>query len=131
MLVRSRRVDASPQAPGVVSQLSGTVTVVDVAGRFDSHTAPEVARVLDQALSGAAPPRIVVNLQEVQFMDSSGLATLVQGLKRCRQAGGDLRLCNLQQPVRIIFELTRLDKAFDIYPSEAEALSWASDRPSQ
>lgn len=103
------------------SRTINTVTVLDLAGRFDAHAAPDVAVVLEQT-APVTPAKVVVNLGGVSFMDSTALATLVQGMKRCRQAGGDLRLCNLQQPVRIIFELTRLDKAFDIYPREAEAL---------
>ncbi len=63
-----------------------------------------------------------MNLAGVQFVDSTALATLVQGMKRCRQLKGDLRLCGLQQPVRMIFELTRLDKAFEIFSGEDEAI---------
>ncbi|MEZ4681164.1 MAG: STAS domain-containing protein [Caldilineaceae bacterium] len=59
----------------------------------------------------------------MDFMDSSGLAALVQGMKKCRDRGGDLRLCQLQQPVRMILELTRLDKALDIFPSEGDAIA--------
>jgi anti-sigma B factor antagonist len=55
-------------------------------------------------------------------MDPTALATLVQGMKHARQTGGDLHLCNLRRPVRIIFELTRLDQAFGIYPTEIEAV---------
>jgi anti-sigma B factor antagonist len=98
-----------------------TATVLELSGRFDAHTASDVAAALEKATQ-VSSARIVVNLRGVNFLDSTGLATLVQGMKRARQAGGDLRLCELQQPVRIIFELTRLDKAFDIYPNEAEAL---------
>jgi anti-sigma B factor antagonist len=104
------------------SHTVNSVTVLALSGRFDAHSASGVAAALEKAASGS-PARVVVNLEGVSFMDSTALATLVQGMKRCRQAGGDLRLCNLQQPVRIIFELTRLDKAFDIYPSEADALA--------
>ena len=104
------------------SHAINSVTVLDLSGRFDAHTASIVIAALEKAAS-VSPAKVVVNLGGVSFMDSTALAALVQGMKRCRQAGGDLRLCNLQQPVRIIFELTRLDKAFDIYSSEAEALA--------
>ena len=52
---------------------------------------------------------------------------LVQGMKRCRERDGDLRLCALQQPVRMIFELTRLDRAFEIYQSEEDAVQAFGD----
>jgi len=63
-----------------------------------------------------------VNLEGVDFVDSTGLATLVQGVKNCRQLNGDLRLCSVQQSVRMVFELTRLDKFFEIYLQEEEAV---------
>jgi anti-sigma B factor antagonist len=58
--------------------------------------------------------RLVVDLSDVVLVDSSGLAALVGGMKQARQGGGDLMLAGLQATVRIIFELTRLDRAFDI-----------------
>lgn len=96
----------------VTSHLIETVTVVELAGRFDAHVARSVTSQLEQV---AAPHQIVVDLSNVMFVDSSGLATLVQAMKQCRQHNGDVRLSGLQQPVRIIFELTRLDKVFQIF----------------
>lgn len=104
------------------SRSENNATVLELSGRFDAHTASRVATALAEA-TRESPASVVVNLADVNFMDSTALATLVQGMKRCRQSGGDLRLCNLQQPVRIIFELTRLDKAFGIYATEADALA--------
>jgi anti-sigma B factor antagonist len=98
----------------------GNIIVLDLQGRFDAHTASAAAEAIEKSLT--PPARMVVNLAAVNFLDSTALATLVQGMKRCRQAGGDLRLAHPQQSVRIIFELTRLDKALDIYPTEADAL---------
>jgi anti-sigma B factor antagonist len=69
-----------------------------------------------------ATAQAVVNLSGVTFVDSTALATLVQGMKHCRQRAGDLRLCTLQAPVRAVFELTRLDRAFVILPDEEAAL---------
>ena len=68
-------------------------------------------------------PQIVVNLASAHFVDSTALATLVQGMKHARQKNGDLYLAGLQQPVRIIFELTRLDKAFRIFAEADEAVA--------
>lgn len=104
----------------------GDVKVARLQGRFDAYEAPRVEAWL--AKSAAQPPaELVVNLEGVNFLDSTALATLVRGMKNCRQRGGNLRLCCLQPPVRVIFELTRLDRAFDLYPSEEKALSAVSD----
>ena len=96
------------------------VLVLALNGRFDAHQVSAVKERLDAALKES--PNIVIDLAEVGFMDSAALATLVQGMKYCRQQSGDLRICNLQQPVRVIFELTRLDKAFQLFESQAAAI---------
>lgn len=101
------------------------ITVLRCSGRFDAHEAPDVRKTLADAL-GEGRHSVVVNLQQVNFIDSSGLATLVQGMKHCRAAGGDLYLCHLGQPLRVIFELTRLDKAFDIFATEEQATTAAA-----
>jgi anti-sigma B factor antagonist len=99
------------------SQVINDVSVVELSGRFDSYEAPRLTSWFEEAGS-----KVVVNLANVSFVDSSALALLVKGMKHCRQLGGDLALCNLQQPVRVIFELTRLDKAFRIYATQDEAV---------
>jgi anti-sigma B factor antagonist len=103
------------------SRSSGNVTVLELSGRFDAHGAPRVSEWL--AKTSATPqPQVVLNLAGVNFVDSTALATMVQGMKHCRQRDGDLHLCCLQQSVRIIFELTRLDKALNIFPDEDDAI---------
>lgn len=103
------------------SRLEGQVKILELSGRFDSYTAPQVRQWLEEA-ADREPAQLVLNLSGVHFVDSTALATLVQGMKRCRQLNGDLRLCCLQQPVRMIFELTRLDKAFEIFALEEAAV---------
>jgi anti-sigma B factor antagonist len=90
-------------------------------GRFDAHEIIPVKEWIKEQVE-AGHVRLCINLTEVNFIDSSALSALVQGLKHCREAGGELVLCSLPQPVRVIFELTRLDKAFQIFATEEEAL---------
>lgn len=97
------------------------IPVLRLTGRFDAHEIKPVVEWL-QAQVDALHPNLVVDLAGVNFIDSTALSALVRGLKHCRERGGDLHLCSLQQPVRVIFELTRLDKAFDIFASEQEAV---------
>ncbi len=99
-----------------------TVAIIGLSGRFDAHEVPQVRQMLTRA-ADRTKGHIVVNLGGVNFIDSSGLACLVQGMKYCRELGADQILCNLQQPVRIIFELTRLDRAFKISDSVEEAVT--------
>ena len=110
---------------GVQIQLNtyavNNVKVLNLVGRFDTLNVGPVQAWIEEAVE-VEPANLVVDLQDVPFVDSTGLATLVTGMKRSREKGGDLRLCGLQQPLRLIFELTRLDKAFEIFNSEEEAV---------
>jgi len=100
----------------------GNVQVITLSGRFDGATIPPIRHWLEEATS-KGPANIVVNLNQVVFLDSSALATLVFGLKRATQNNGALRLCCLQRRVRLLFELTRMDRVFEIYPCEEDAIN--------
>ena len=99
------------------------ITIVDLIGRFDAQETAKVRQALSKAAAEKEPAHVAVNLEGVKFIDSSGLAALVQGMKRCRKKNGDLYLYNLKQNVRIIFELTRLDRAFSIFLDEDAVLN--------
>lgn len=102
-----------------VSQITD-VPILQPQGRFEAYTIAPVRNWLDEHQNAA---NIVVDLSGVTFLDSTALATLVQGMKHCRQMGGNLHLAGLQPAVKLIIELTRLDKAFGIYPDVATAVS--------
>src|SRR5262245_663242 len=97
------------------------VAVIEISGRFDAQAAPSVAEWLETT-AATTPGQVVVNLADASFLDSSALAVLVRAVKRCRMRGGDVRLCGVQPSVRLIFELTRLNQAFDMFASETEAV---------
>ena len=104
------------------TRVLGDINVIDLTGRFDTNTVPPVAAWLDQVTSTPGV-RILVNLTSTTFVDSTALATLVQALKRCQQVQGNLYLCGMRRPVYMIFELTRLDKAFTIFADEEHAIT--------
>ncbi len=97
------------------------VRVLKLSGGFTRANQATVRQWLEEVTS-KPPAYIVINLNEVDLVDSSALATLVYGLKRSRQFNGDVRLCDLQQSIRMIFELTRMDKVFEIFLSEEDAI---------
>lgn len=97
------------------------IPVLELSGRFDAHTVPQVSDWIKIKMTDQ--PHLVIDLVNVTFVDSAALATLVQGMKQCREQDGDLLLCRLAQPVRIIFELTRLDRAFAILDSVPAAVA--------
>lgn len=88
--------------------------VLQPQGRLDLQG----GKALEKHLVSLIPQRhdlCVIDLTQVDFMDSSGLVTLVTGLKAARESGCRLVLCNVQASIRLIFELTRLDSAFEIF----------------
>lgn len=94
------------------------VSVCNVIGEIDINTAPQIKKTLDK-LIGAKKQNIVINLKDVSYVDSSGLATLVEVLKGMRAYGGKLKLTNLSTKIKNLFEITKLEKLFDIEPEEA------------
>ncbi|MBD2664743.1 stage II sporulation protein [Richelia sinica FACHB-800] len=88
-------------------------------GSIDLHG----GMVLSEQMSKAKPQPHqlwVIDLSEVEFMDSSGLVPLVKGLTVARQVGCRLVLCNVKAPVRLILELSQLDSVFEIFDSYEE-----------
>lgn len=65
----------------------------------------------------------IMDLAQVDFMDSAGLVSLVQGLKVARQSGCRLVICNVQAPVRLVLELTQLDSVFEIFHTYEEIIT--------
>lgn len=96
------------------------VAVLRLEGRFDAYEEPQMRKWLDSQ-QAAGRSRLIIDLGGVNFIDSTALAALVRGMKISREAKGDLLLCALRQPVRVIFELTRLDRVFPIFASVEEA----------
>ena len=99
------------------------VAVVEVQGEFDGTHSPKFQALLDRLLD-EGQRRIVVNLQGVEFIDSSGLATLVGGFKRVHRGAAKMCFASLQPAVRRIFELTRLERAVEIQPDVAHAIQF-------
>ena len=95
--------------------------VLTVRGSVDITSSPELRGELKAALDREIP-RIVVDLGEVSFVDSSGLATLIEALQRTQAYNGQVVLCNLSQAVLGVFELANLDHIFQIRSSRDAAL---------
>lgn len=92
-----------------------------VEGQVDMHTSPELRQHLRKALEERSSP-IVVDLRGVSFIDSSGLATLIEALQAVGKYGGKLRLFGLAPSVRNLFRLSNLTSIFEIRESRDEAL---------
>src|SRR5215469_12128365 len=105
-----------------LQQARERVTVLAPKGRLDMSTAPLFReRVRELVASGAA--HLVVALEDVTFVDSSGLGAVIGGLKAARQAGGDLRIARPNQQVLLVLDLTSLNRVLRPYGSLEEALA--------
>jgi len=101
---------------------SGRDVVVALAGAVDLHNTPAVHKVLVSACE-EKPRRLVIDLTSVSYMDSSGIGTLVEVFRRVNAYKGKLAICGLNERVRSVFEITKLDKFFHIFATEREALA--------
>lgn len=102
-------------------QKQGDVTIVEVDGQLIVGNRQELKqRVLDLLDQGER--KFVVDFGRTGYIDSSGLGVLVSLSKKVREAGGALRLANLNDDLRTLFELTKLDTLFPIADSRARAL---------
>jgi anti-sigma B factor antagonist len=100
------------------------VAVVSVFGEVDVSTAPRLRQQLVETAS-SGHDWVVVDLDGLDFLDSTGLGVLVSGLKRFRTQGGDLLLvCNARRILRV-FEITGLTQVFGMHPTVADAVSAA------
>ena len=107
--ITSERIEA-----GVLLKLKGDV---------DMNTSSDVRRSLAE-MHGQGPQRIkalLIDLSQVRYMDSSGIATLIECMQNCMKTGTRLRLCQLSPPVRDVFELARLASVFEIFPTVRDA----------
>ena len=105
-----------------VTNQAGGASVVTMNGRLDLLSAAQVKQRLAQEVAGGRK-RLVVDLGDVSFIDSSGLGSLISGLKAARVAGGDLRIARPSEQAQLILKLTTLDRVMKPYGSVDEALA--------
>ena len=99
----------------------GEISVIEINGEVDMYSSPDVRTIIIE-LTKSKKPTIMIDLRNVCYMDSSGLATLVEGLQLTGKYDGAFKLINLRDEVLEVFELTRLDHIFEIYDSKELAL---------
>ena len=101
----------------------GTTVLIEVKEeRLDAHNSSELKTQI-LSLFDEGKNNLVIDLQDVRFVDSSGLGSLVSGFKNASARNGNLKLSGLQPQVKSMFELTRLHRVFEIFPDSDEALA--------
>ena len=98
------------------------IEVIDVGGEIDIYTAPRLRELLIDLVS-KDNDQLIVNLERVEFLDSTGLGVLVGGLKRVRAHEGSLDLVCTQERILKIFRITGLTKVFGIHNTVDEAIA--------
>ncbi len=105
------------------SELTNSTTeppVVSLEGEIDMHESPQV-REKFAAVVEAKADRVLVDLTRVSYIDSSGLAVLIETMQRVEEYGGKLALFGVRKNILTILEIARLDKVFSIFPDKAAA----------
>jgi len=97
--------------------------ILDLTGDIDLAHSPAMRKILLVEIKEKHTAKVFLNLKNVRYIDSSGIASLVEGLKASRDSGSRMILYGLSPSVREVMELSRLQKIFEIYENEEQALS--------
>ena len=100
----------------------GDVSVVDVAGRITLGEGSSALRDLMREMVGKGDKKILLNLGDVSYIDSSGIGELVSGFTTVANSGGKLKLLNLNKRVKDLLQITKLYTVFDVHEDEASAI---------
>ena len=102
--------------------LNDGMQALDLEGEVDVYTAPMLRQaIVEQVEKGTKD--LLINLNRVEYLDSTGLGILIGGVKRLKEQGGSLRLVGPSARITRIFDITGLNKIFDVYADEQAALA--------
>lgn len=100
--------------------LGGGIAILKLEGKLNMVSAPHLRQEVQSAVA-AGNIRVAIDLTAVDFIDSSGLGALINGLKSARQSGGELRIANPSEQVRLVLELTNMDRVLKAYENAETA----------
>jgi anti-sigma B factor antagonist len=101
---------------------NGNVVILDMNGKLDLHSVSEVMDLISKLVE-EQKYNVIINLDRVFFVDSSGLGALISSVSTLRKYRGDLKIIKVSKSIRNVFELTKLTSIFEIYDSEMDAVS--------
>ena len=112
--------------PGPALKIStrqlGGVTILDLVGDITLFNSPEIRKAVLTQLKERRVPQLLINMTSVKYVDSSGIASLVEGLKISRDQNARFALYGLSKPAKTVLELTHLLRVFEVHDTEAQAL---------
>ncbi len=106
----------------IKSEDRGDMKVFYLAGEIDLYTSPAMREELNKAIDRKIK-KILISFKDVSYIDSSGLATLVELYQRAKKWGGNIILVDMEESVKGVFELSRLDKIFTILPAVEDGIA--------
>lgn len=98
------------------------IVILDITGEIDLYNAPEIKDIINKLVE-EQKYNVVINLEKVTYIDSSGIGALISSLSNLKKYQGGLKIINVFASVRKVFELTKLTSFFEIFDSEEEALT--------
>jgi anti-sigma B factor antagonist len=98
------------------------IVILDITGEIDLYNAPSIKSFILKKIE-AQKVNVVINMQEVSYIDSSGIGALISSLSNLKKYQGSLKITNIHDSVKKVFELTKLTSFFEIYPGVDAALA--------
>lgn len=97
------------------------VAICKIDGEINITSSPELRKTFDNFVQNKIK-KIVIDFSSVSYIDSSGLATLIELLQRIKKIDGKFRICNMSEKIKNIFEITKLHKLFEVFENQELAL---------
>ena len=97
------------------------IIILDITGEIDLYNAPEIKDIINKLIE-EQKYNVIINLEKVSYIDSSGIGALISSLSNLKKYQGGLKIINVYASVRKVFELTKLTSFFEIFDSEEDAL---------
>lgn len=107
----------------IATRREGNATILELSGDITLYNTPEVRKAILTLLKDQHVPQLLVDMRAVRYIDSSGVASLVEGLKASRDLDSRFALYGLTKTTREVLELTRLVRVFEVYDTEEQALA--------
>jgi len=120
-----------PQRPPlkISARQEGGITILDLTGDITLFNSPEIRKALIDYLKDKRVPHLILNMLAVPYVDSSGVASLVEGLKISRDLNSRFALYGLSKSAKTVLEITHLLRIFEVHLTEQEALDAPAPPP--
>jgi anti-sigma B factor antagonist len=105
----------------ITTRSRGDIVILDIVGEIDLYNAPEIKDIINKLIE-VQKYNVIINLEKVSYIDSSGIGALISSLSNLKRYQGGLKIINVFASVRKVFELTKLTSFFEIFDSEETAL---------